>query len=266
MGIGKRGIGILCGLVLCVLLMLVLCLGQPEKQSRENMEQESAEIAEVHASIPAVTDIPKTQTSKRPIFTEVPADSENPGEENVTPLPIVSAPPILTENPTRSPIPKVTKTPQPAVVYTPAPIAEETKAPIIEETTTPIIVQPTAPTAVSTPSPEVPEKEEEEHVHEFEMYIWELPTCLKGGYYNNICKECGLVESVTQEPIGHEVEDIVIQEGNCMEDQIIRHICKMCEQPVKSDTRYTVNDKHLWMMEQVDGADVECCVRCGVTK
>lgn len=101
--------------------------------------------------------------------------------------------------------------------------------------------------------------------HVFQVSIWETPTCLKGGYYNNICERCGLVECVTQPALSHEVEDITIQEGNCMEDTIIRHRCKNCGQQIKSDTRFTPQI-HQWGSAVVDGQPVTYCEWCGVTQ
>ena len=115
-----------------------------------------------------------------------------------------------------------------------------------------------------TQTPQTPVQEE--HVHEYKKAIWELPTCQKGGYYNNICISCGYVECVTQEALPHEVEDQVVQEGNCMEDTVIEHVCVNCGIKVKSDTRYTAYDIHQWTKEEVDGVILEYCENCGVTK
>lgn len=105
-----------------------------------------------------------------------------------------------------------------------------------------------------------------EHIHDFVKSVWQTPTCSQGGYYNNICSSCGRLECVTQEPLPHEVEDILVQKGNCMEDTIIRHICKMCGLQVESDTRYTSDDGHSWVKETVDGIEVDCCINCGVVR
>ena len=228
MGIGKRGIGILCGVLLCLMLVVVLLGDKKAEETEESKVPESFEeqlALENHTPMPDSTEVPLTEESE-----EV---SER--EEKTEPVPEV----------TSTPAPMITPSPIPKVVETEAPKEGLTQAP--------------------TPPPEVPEIKEE-HVHEFEMSVWELPTCQKGGYYNNLCKTCGVVECITQEPIPHEVEDVMIQEGNCMEDTVIRHICKMCEQQVKSDTRYTVYDKHLWVKEWVDGVEIEYCEWCGVAK
>ncbi len=102
--------------------------------------------------------------------------------------------------------------------------------------------------------------------HDFIKSVWELPTCQKGGYYNNICSRCGLVECVTQKPLPHGAEDILLQEGNCMEDTVIQHVCKMCGTQIKSDTRYTPYDTHLWVTAMIEGAEITYCERCGVAK
>ena len=101
--------------------------------------------------------------------------------------------------------------------------------------------------------------------HDFNTSVWETATCLKGGYYNNTCRRCGLVESVTEAPLPHDVEDILIQEGNCMQDTVIRHICKSCGQQVESDTRYTT-EVHKWVCAVVDGREVFYCEWCGVVQ
>lgn len=104
-----------------------------------------------------------------------------------------------------------------------------------------------------------------EHEHSFVKTVWESATCQKRGYYNNVCSECGLVECVTEPMLDHVVENVVVQEGNCMEDTIIRHVCIYCGLQVKEDTRYTVTKAHDWVEESVDGKTVTCCVRCGIT-
>lgn len=101
--------------------------------------------------------------------------------------------------------------------------------------------------------------------HDFKRSIWESATCLKGGYYNNTCKRCGLVECVTEAALPHEPEEVVVQEGNCMEDTIIRHICKNCGQQTESDTRYTPQ-VHDWVQGIVDGAEITYCAMCGVVQ
>ena len=102
--------------------------------------------------------------------------------------------------------------------------------------------------------------------HDFVKSVWESPTCQRGGYYNNTCQRCGLVECVTEDPLPHDVEDKTIQEGNCMQDTIIRHVCRQCGTQVASDTRYTVYDLHNWIVEVVDGGQVTCCADCGIMK
>ena len=101
--------------------------------------------------------------------------------------------------------------------------------------------------------------------HDFHTSVWETATCLKGGYYNNVCERCGLVESVTEEPLPHDVEDILVQEGNCMQDTVIRHICKNCGQQVESDTRYTP-EVHKWVCAVIDDKEVFYCEWCGVVQ
>ena len=73
------------------------------------------------------------------------------------------------------------------------------------------------------------------------------------------------MESVTEAPLPHDVEDILIQEGNCMQDTVIRHICKSCGQQVESDTRYTP-EVHKWVCAVVDAREVFYCEWCGVVQ
>ncbi len=108
------------------------------------------------------------------------------------------------------------------------------------------------------------EEEGQEHKHVFVKTVWEEATCEKSGYYTNVCKECGREENVQEPPISHETEDVVIQEGNCMEDTIIHQMCKHCKQQIGEEIRYTESDKHDLMEENIDGAVMICCARCGV--
>ncbi len=177
-----------------------------------------------------------------------------------------------TTQPSQAPKPQKTtqpsQAPEPPKTAPPAQDSEEPKSTTIPQPTAEpqvtIAAQPTRePCLIIEPQIMQPPIT---HVHDFEKYVWELPTCQKGGYYNNICKTCGETECVSQEPLPHEVEDVVVHEGNCMEDTIIEHICKNCGFKVQSDTRYTVYDKHLWISEEVDGEIVEYCERCGVSR
>lgn len=101
--------------------------------------------------------------------------------------------------------------------------------------------------------------------HDMKLAVWETATCLKGGFYNNVCQRCGIVENITEEPLPHDVEDVLVQEGNCIEDTIIRHICKSCGQRVEEDTRYTPQIHH-WIQEEVDNSTVLYCQWCGVVQ
>ena len=99
--------------------------------------------------------------------------------------------------------------------------------------------------------------------HDMKLAVWETATCLKGGFYNNVCQRCGIVENITEEPLPHDVEDVLVQEGNCMEDTIIKHICKSCGQQVEEDIRYTPQIHH-WIQEEIDNSIVLYCQWCGV--
>lgn len=101
--------------------------------------------------------------------------------------------------------------------------------------------------------------------HDFRKSIWESATCLKGGYYNNICERCGLVECVSEAQLPHEPERITVQEGNCMEDTVIRHICRNCGQQTDADIRYTPRI-HEWCTLTDEEGEVTYCVRCGITQ
>ena len=273
---------------LCIMLALVLFKDKKAEETKESKVTESVEeqaVLKNHTPIPNSTKIPLAEESEEAAEKE--EKTEPLPEITNTPVPIITPSPIpevvetetpkvvLTQTPTPVPtsVPTSAPTPVPTSVPTSAPTPVPTSVPTSAPTPVPTSVPTSAPTPIptpapvvsSTPLPEVPEIKEE-HVHEFKMSVWELPTCQKSGYYNNVCESCGVVECITQEPIPHEVEDIIIQEGNCMEDTVIRHICKMCEQQVKSDTRYTVYDKHLWVKEWVDGVEIEYCEWCGVAK
>ena len=183
---------------------------------------------------------------------------------------------------------EATATPKPEALLTPTAVPKTTELPRPVETVTP---QPTEAPAVHTHTSVVEKQEatcltegvEKEYCstcgeviredvvqsalgHDFVQSIWELPTCQKGGYYNNICNRCGVVECVTQEPLPHEIKDIVLQEGNCMSDTVIQHICTLCGVKVKMDTRFTNYDAHNWITEKVDGMEVEYCEWCGIVK
>lgn len=210
-------------------------------------EEEEVIVSVTMAPMEERTEEPQIQATKAP-KSSIEAVQET--EDEMLKLPIAAPP---TTAPTEVPIMTSTEVS--------VPIAQ-TQVPQITDmpATTPIPQSVQEPIATTVPMVE------EVHIHDFEKAVWELPTCEKGGYYNNICRICGLEESVSQEPLPHEVEDIVIQEGNCMEDRVIRHVCKICETQVQSDTRYPLYDEHKWGVEEVDGVMLEYCERCGVVK
>lgn len=240
--------------------------GSQKPDSTGLSEEVAATEKPEYTKVPTVTEMPvvtvEPSVTEGPTYTKAPVHTKKPTEKEepkYTKEPTVTQPPADTQLPVVTKVPRETFEP----VVTPAPqrtmAPEKTKAP--ENTNPP---EKTASPQASTKPQENPG--EQEHVHEFEKSVWELPTCQKGGYYNLVCKICGHVECVTQEPLAHEVEDIVIQEGNCMEDTIIRHKCKICEVQVKSDTRYTVYDKHDWIKVTLEEGEVEECSRCGVVR
>lgn len=196
--------------------------------------------------------------------------------------------PKESEIPETTELPKATVAPKPEVLLTPTAVPKTTEPPKPVETIAP---QPTEVPVVHIHALVVGKQEatcltegvEKEYCsvcgeviredvvqsalgHDFVKSIWELPTCQKGGYYNNICNRCGVVECVTQEPLPHEIKDIVLQEGNCMSDTVIQHICELCGVKVKTDTRFTNYDAHNWITEKVDGMEVVYCEWCGIVE
>lgn len=103
------------------------------------------------------------------------------------------------------------------------------------------------------------------HEHAFVKTVWESATCEKSGYYTNVCSECGWEENVQEGPLNHETEAVVVREGNCMEDTVILHVCKICRQQIGQETRYTEVEKHEPVEEDVDGVTITYCLRCGIT-
>ena len=251
---------LLIGVVLCLIFAGILQCVKDAGREEEMVNQPTAtpyvQVGSVPVEVP--TDVPVIQVMQ---VTAKPV--EEPAKIS-TDVPTVEPTVVPTETPTEEPteVPTEVPTKVPTEVPTEMPTKEPPKKTMAPEAT-----QAPLPQSTNTPMPtQEPPAEEEEHVHEFEKAVWELPSCQKGGYYNNICKTCGFEESVTQEPLPHQVEDVIIQEGNCMEDRVIRHICTECETQIGSDTRYPLYDKHQWGTEEVDGELVEYCERCGVVK
>lgn len=237
------------------------------------------------------------QESKQPEVPVITCEPMEPGEPIITQEPkqpeapvIICEPkqteaPVITQEPKQPEVPVTTRASQNTIVLTVTPTPEaiqtvvETQTDNVEQEDKKHIhsmaIKKQEPTCLtnglsSEYCESCMEVQNEQFIpalgHDFIKSVWELPTCMKGGYYNNVCKRCGLVECVTQEPLPHEAEDILIQEGNCMEDTVIQHVCKVCGVKVKNDTRYTLYDVHLWVNIEVDGETVNCCERCGVTK
>lgn len=102
------------------------------------------------------------------------------------------------------------------------------------------------------------------HEHTFVKTVWESATCEKSGYYTRVCGECGLEENVQEAPLAHETQAVVVQKGNCMEDTIIRQICKFCQQQIGQEVRYTESEQHELIEDNVDGVIITYCLRCGV--
>ena len=202
--------------------------------------------------------------------TEVPTPDPAP-TESPTPPPLPVEDPIPTPIPVENSVVIPTQTQTPPPVLSPTLSPEQTHPPILSPTMPPEQTPPPVPTPTISPEEEkqdVTQPEQEDACafgHDFSTSVWETATCLKSGYYNNICRRCGLVESVTEEPLPHDVEDILIQEGNCMQDTVIKHICKSCGQQVQSDTRYTP-EIHKWCCTVIDNKEVVYCEWCGIVQ
>ena len=229
-------------------------------QEKDAPKQEEVLIeSEVLTVSDVLEDAPKGKLTEETVAIVAPQGTEEPKETEVsTPVPVVTD------------LPKATKAPEI--------IKEQVEGAGVEETPAHrhnVSVQEKKATCLdggmrkeycTTCGEVLCETTESALGHDFEKSIWELPTCKKGGYYNNICKRCGLVECVTQEPLPHQVEDITIQVGNCMEDTVIQHVCKECGIQVRDETRYTPYDVHAWQNEEIDGVSVTYCERCGVVR
>ncbi len=216
------------------------------------------------------TQVPKPVATETP--TEAPTAVPKPVEtESPTEAPTQESKPVETTVPTEAPteIPKPVETavPTEAPVQVPKPEGTDvthTHKVATEEKGATCLEQGEKRSYCVSCGVTIGQEYTEPLGHVFEKEVWELPTCQKGGYYNNICTRCGLVECVSQNPLAHEVEDIVLQEGNCMEDTIIQHKCKTCGVQVQEDTRYTNYEVHSWTVEQVDGIEITYCEWCGV--
>ena len=222
-----------------------------EPEPSKGPPQATAISQTVTATPPQTTDTPQETSHISPQASVQPALTKHPIQ--FTPVP-ESVPPASTRIPSQT-LPG-TEERKPVSTEEPIPSGSVTQIPKPEPTEEPTHIQ-VLPT--SSPVPEV-------HTHEFEVSVWELPTCSKGGYYNNVCKSCGFVECITQEPLPHKAEDVVVQKGICMKDTVIQHICKECQIKVSEDTRYTESNLHQWVKEIVDGAEIEYCELCGTTK
>jgi len=203
-----------------------------------------------------------------PLSPEVSETTEEAGSKELSPPPKVTASPELEE---MQELPTDHQSEATSEAALQAQVAAETSSPPQPTTITESRQHSeatSAPSSQPTVNPTPPEKVEQDICaggHDFYKSVWETPTCLKGGYYNKICNRCGLVESVAEAPLPHDVEDILIHEGNCMQDTIIRHICKSCGQQVEGDTRYTPQI-HKWVDSVVDGREVTYCDWCGVVQ
>ena len=228
------------------------------------------------------TEVPTPDPTQQPISrSEGPSNSDETVRHPLASTESPTPPPLPTEDPIPTPIPVETpgviptQTPTPQSVLSPTLLPEQTQSPELSPTLPPEQIPPPVPPP--TISPTIPPEEEKQDVtqpeqedacalgHDFSTSVWETATCLKSGYYNNICRRCGLVESVTEEPLPHDVEDILIQEGNCMQDTVIKHICKSCGQQVQSDTRYTP-EIHKWCCTVIDNKEVVYCEWCGIVQ
>lgn len=245
---------------------------EPEQAATPVPAQEQAAVTEVPQEQIAVTE----ESGRKDITTQVPQAqvvvTAVPGEQVVgTELPqepvVATEPPqepvVATESPGEQAV--VTEPPGEPVVATEAPREHVHSAQVALEEAT--CLEAGIRKEYCITCNEVLHTEKVNALgHDFTKSVWELPTCQKSGYYNNVCNRCGLVECVTQEPLPHEVEDIMLQEGNCMEDTVIQHVCKVCRVQVKEDTRYTRSDVHAWKRESIDGEEIVYCERCGVAQ
>lgn len=162
--------------------------------------------------------------------TDAPADTTAPDAE-------ATATPKVTAEPTVAPTeaPKPTATPKPTAAPTPVPTAVPTPVPTPVPTAEPVAtpVPTPAPTPVPTPAPTpvptatpVPECK-----HEVERVSWwdGEPTCVKGGYKNVYCAQCGVhLRGETVEAYDHDWEYTMLSPATCTEAAPYKATCKRC--------------------------------------
>ncbi len=285
MGFIKRNIGVIAGgIIFLVLLAAKIVLNMnPEIVVNEEAEIllevaiESSNQAENKFSIIKEEDGTVLEVSSGTKKTPEPEIKEEPGKmpgPEKTPEPEMTPEPEKTPEPETTPEPEKTSepetTPEPEKILEPETTTEPEKTPKPEIISKPIEL----PSASEKPSDQqelpssdviMPNENRCDLGHTYEKSVWESATCLKSGYYNNVCQVCGLVEMVTENPLPHDVEEVVVSEGNCMEDRVVRHICKSCGQQVGTDERISVSE-HEWSKETVDGNEVCVCKWCGVVE
>ena len=222
----------------------------PERSAEPGLTQAPTELPEAKPTQEATaqqTQEPADLLIMQPTAKPTQAPTMQPTAKP-TQAPIVQPPAKPTQAPTTQPTVKPTQTPttQSTVKPMQTPVALQTAQP----TTQPSAKPTQTPTAQPTQAPEIIQTSADPcangHVYD-DGYVWAKSTCSVPGDYCWNCIVCGHEKHVPLPLAEHQMEKILLREGDCIWPDEYKYVCANCPHFYYEEDYSQMENRHQWV-------------------